>query len=395
MTRQREDRPKTPRRNRTILATLIAVGYAASACSGGAKAGNITAGVSNTTAANGASAASDCVAKATDFLKAYDGVPTKLPASFTPLSKAPKPGGTIIKIVNGKIPSDGATFAETTLAAVAIGWTAKEIVQDGTVEDINAKWEEAIAQKPTAIVGAGNPASVLQRPIADAKSGGIIVGLSNVTDTAVSNPGLAAVASGTPVNQLFGRVHANLVMRGSQCKTNVAIFALPFPIFKVETDSFRAALASACPDCKSSYHEIQAADIGSPAATNAVISALQADPSIKYVFTPTAALANGVPTALSQANITGVKVFGQSPNDNSIKLLHDGTASWWLNVGAPINGWQEVDAVVRAIDTGGPVTTTEVPLSILTPANVGKDTTTPPVYPTNFRELYKQAWGVG
>ena len=38
------------------------------------------------------------------------------------------------------------------------------------------------------------------------------------------------------------------------------------------------------------------------------------------------------------------------------------------------------------------MTTTEVPLSVLTPDNVAKDSADVPVYPTNFRDLYEKSW---
>ena len=76
-------------------------------------------------------------------------------------------------------------------------------------------------------------------------------------------------------------------------------------------------------------------------------------------------------------------------------MLQDGASSWWLDVGAPINGWLQVDAVLRAIDAHAPVTTTSTPLAILTPQNVGQDTSNAPVYPTNYQQLFEQVWGVG
>jgi ABC-type sugar transport system substrate-binding protein len=80
-------------------------------------------------------------------------------------------------------------------------------------------------------------------------------------------------------------------------------------------------LSSKCPDCKVTYNEIQPKDLGSPAATNAMVSKLQADPSIKYAYTIIGNVAAGLTTALSQANITGVKIFGQVPDENAIKAL--------------------------------------------------------------------------
>jgi ABC-type sugar transport system substrate-binding protein len=377
-------------------AVAIAAMVAMAGCSSGTKtASTATTSAGSGSATTAASAASSCVADANAYLKDYQQLPTALPASFTPLSKAPKSGGTVIKIVNGGIPSDGHSADEQAVAAQAIGWTAKKIVFNGTVEDLNAKWEQAIAEKPTAITGSGFPAAALQKPIADAKAAGIIAALSSVTDTAISNPGLGAVSNSTAVSKNMGDLHANLVMRDSGCKAHVAIFNLPFPILKVATDEFQSVLTAKCPDCKVSYNEIQAKDIGSPTATNAIVSALQADPSIKYAYTIIGNVADGLVSALSAANISGIKIFGEVPDAAAIKALQDGTHAWWVTQDSTINGWMELDSILRVLDTGQPVTTTGNPLGVLTPQNVPKGTSTVPTYPTNYRELWKKLWLVG
>src|ERR1700730_9799470 len=110
-------------------AVAIAAMVAMAGCSSSTKTASTAATTAGTgSATTAASAASSCVADANTFLKDYQQLPTALPASFTALSKAPKPGGTVIKIVNGGIPSDGHSADEQAVAAQAIGWTAKKIV---------------------------------------------------------------------------------------------------------------------------------------------------------------------------------------------------------------------------------------------------------------------------
>jgi Periplasmic binding protein domain len=375
---------------------LLLVAAACGSDNGSTSSSATTAAATAAPAAAATSAAasgqSDCTTAATNALQAYGQLPTKLPSSFTPLPTKPSPGGKVIKIVNGTIPADGHSADEQAVAAQAVGWSSEKIVFNGTVEDLNAKWEQAIAEKPTVITGSGWPAAALQQPLADAQKAGIVAALSSVTDTATANPGLAAVSNGTEVAKLMGDIHANLVMRDSNCKAHVAIFSLPFPILKVATDEFTSMLSSKCPDCKVTYNEIQPKDLGSPAATNAMVSKLQADPSIKYAYTIIGNVAAGLTTALSQANITGVKIFGQVPDENAIKALQDGTNAWWVTQDSTINGWMELDAALRAVESGKPVTTTENPLGVLTPENVPKGSSTVPTYPGNFRDLFKQIW---
>src|SRR5206468_11470867 len=143
------------------------------------------------------------------------------------------------------------------------------------------------------------------------------------------------------------------------------------PILKFATDKFEAVFKQNCPNCVAKYKQIQLSDIGGPAGTSTVVSALQADPSIKYVFGTFANLVDGLPAALKQAGITGVKIFGTTPDESSmVSLQTNNYAGWWVTLNAEFDGWAVVDAGLRAIDSGAPVSTGTWPTRVLTPANV-------------------------
>jgi ABC-type sugar transport system substrate-binding protein len=381
-----------PRWRRVLWGVFATALLLLPACGSGSKSPASGNAAASGSAASKNAPGSQCVSAADAYLKGYDQLPTALPPSFTPLAARPKPGGTIVRIVNGKLQGDANSADAQQQAAKAIGWTAKRVVFDGTVEDLTAKWEQVIADKPTVIDQGGWGANILQKQFDEAKAAGIVVSLDNVIDAPQTYPGLASVTNGTSTYQLLGQLMANLVMRDSGCKANVAVFNLPFPILRVETDSFRTELASKCPDCKVSYGEMQSKDVGTPAATGAVVSKLQADPSIKYIFAVVANVADGLTTALSQAGITGEKVFGAVPDTNSIKALQDGTDAWWVTTSSTFNGWAGLDGALRAIASGKAVVAPEQPFGVLTPSNVPKGTSNVPTYPVNFEQLLKQVW---
>jgi ABC-type sugar transport system substrate-binding protein len=240
-----------PERRRSLAA---AAGFAAAAvtlvaCSSGTSTS--TSGSAAAAAATSSSATSSCVAAANAYLKPWDTLPTSLSSAYTPLTTQPAPGGTVIKLVNGHIPSDNESFQQQAIAAQAIGWKAKEIVFDGTVADLNAKFQQAISAKPTAITVAGWPPAALERPLAAAKAAGIVVGLSSVSDPASSYPGYASNTNGAATAKQIGQLNAYMFMRDSGCKGSVAVFNLPFPILKVATDEFQATVKAHCPDCTS------------------------------------------------------------------------------------------------------------------------------------------------
>jgi ABC-type sugar transport system substrate-binding protein len=311
------------------------------------------------------------------------------------LPAAPKPGGKIIMLVNGKIASDVQNAERLKPAVAAISWTSQTITYDGTVEDLNAKFDQAIAAKPTMITLSGQEPELYQGPLAAAKKAGIVVSVGAINAMPTNFPGFAAVSGGASEYDVIGRIHANMVMRDSGCKAHVAIFGLPLPILKDGASAFEKYLKQGCPDCMVKYEELQPADIGTPAATDKIISTLQADPSIKYAYTVIANLASGLPAALNAAGINGIKIFGQVPDPNAIKELQDGRNAWWINIGSDTSDWRQLYAGLIAIETRKPVKLTGLPLSVLTPDNIDKSITDVPDYPTDWQADFKKLWHVG
>jgi ABC-type sugar transport system substrate-binding protein len=368
----------------TVLAALAACSSTSSSTSSSAAAA--TSAVSGT---------SSCVTAADTYLQPWDSLPTALSSAYTPLSVKPSPGGTVIKLVDGAIPSDNQSYQQMAIAARTIGWSAKEIVFNGTVEDLNAKFEQAISERPTAITVDGWPVAALQRPLADAKAAGIVVGLAAVPDLATSYPGYASNTNGAVTARQIGELNAYMFMRASGCKGSAAIFSLPFPILKISTDAFQATVKAHCPACAVSYNELQASDIGTPAVSNAVVSELQASPGTKYVYTIIGNVADGLAQALSQAGISGVKIFGQVPDEASIAALRDGTNAWWIDQSSLINGWTELDGILRVLEAKQPISDHGgYPLAILTPQNVPAGTGIP-VLPSNYQSEFEQLWHAG
>ena len=132
------------RRSLAAAAGVAALAVALAACSSGSSSSSSSSGAANANAtATAAATTSSCLAAANAFLKPWDSLPTSLSSAYTPLTSKPAPGGTVMQLVNGTIPSDGQSFQQLSIAAHTIGWTAKDIIFDGTVADLNAKFEQA------------------------------------------------------------------------------------------------------------------------------------------------------------------------------------------------------------------------------------------------------------
>jgi ABC-type sugar transport system substrate-binding protein len=395
-----EHRCSRRRQRRSLAATagVAALAVALAACSSSGSTSTSTSGSNSTSGAASATndaATSSCMAAANAFLKPWDTLPTSLSSAYTPLASKPTPGGTVIKLVNGTIPSDGQSFQQLSIAAHTIGWTAKDIIFDGTVADLNAKFEQAVSDKPTAIVLSGWPPAELERPLAAAKAAGVIVGLNSVSDLASSYPGYASNTNGAATSKEIGQINAYMFLRDSGCKGSVAIFNLPFPILTIATNEFQATVKAHCPGCTVSYNEVQSSDIGTPALPSAVVSKLQSSPSTKYVYAIIGNVADGLAPALTQAGITGVKIFGQVPDSTSISALRSGTNAWWIDQSSLMNGWTTLDGILRVLQAKHPISDTGgYPLAVLTQQNVPAGTGIP-VLPANYQSEFEKLWLVG
>jgi ribose transport system substrate-binding protein len=337
-----------------------------------------------------------CVTAADKYVKAYEQPATALPPGFTPLSAKPKPGGKVIKIYNALIPSDQLGFEATQVAARTVGWTAQGISFDGTLPDFTAKFSQAIAEKPAAIMSAGQEPASIPGLIAKAKADGILVEMNSTVAAPTSEPGFGAEVLGPQAQALNGEIAANWLMADSKCAGSVLIVNLAgFPILKVTTDRMQKVLKADCADCSAEYIEVAPADLGTAQGTGSIVAALQSAPKIKYVFLNNGGLDTGLTTALLQANLSGIKIFGAAPNQGAIADLKNGTNAMWAGESSVVLAWAAFDSVLRALETGKPVNEPAVPgIGIFTKANVGQVATIPD-YPTNYQQLFKAVWKVG
>jgi ABC-type sugar transport system substrate-binding protein len=337
-----------------------------------------------------ASGDSSCTQAAEAYMKPLETLPTTLPEGYTPLSAKPA-AGKVVYVGIGTIPEEIQISDAVADAAKSVGWTSSFLSEDGSIEDFARKVDDAINSGADAIVWTGYPPSAIQPQMDEAKAKGVIVAAGAQNEEPTDAAGFAGATLALPVWTTNGKTMANWVMADSQCSGSAAFFMLPYPNYKEASESFLSAMKEGCPECKATASEIQVADIGSPAATQAIISTLQSDPSIKYVGVSTGSIAAGLTPALQQAGIEGVKIFGISPDEAAFKALGDGSNAMWIGQTSEALGWEEFDAVMRVIDTGKPSTDLPAIAPVLTPDNVdpsgGIQT-----FPADFKDQFTALW---
>ncbi|WP_326835055.1 substrate-binding domain-containing protein [Amycolatopsis rhabdoformis] len=337
-----------------------------------------------------------CRKQADEFLAPYTRPAETLPPQLTALARRPEPGGSVIQISNGSLPQDVTTANATVAAAHTIGWAGKVLITDGSVEDLNAKWQQAIAEHPTAIIGSTS-SDPIRTALSSARRAGILTALNAASDPPDDRTGPDVVNNGSTEYAHLGEVNAYTVLRDAGCvPTGVVVVSLQFPVLQAEADKFKETLLAHCPKCEVTVKTLQNGDVGTPAATGSIVSTLQADPSTKYVYALIGSLGVGVPAALQAAGMTDVKVFGAQPDSTAVQAVVSGSAAWWLSQeNSEIAGWFLLDGVLRAKESGKPHNEVASTPTILTRDTVPADAQDPPIHPADYVALFTRLWRVG
>ncbi|WP_229052453.1 substrate-binding domain-containing protein [Aeromicrobium sp. Leaf350] len=351
---------------------------------------------SSSDSASGGSGGGDqaCIDAAAEQNAEYASLPTKIAEGFTALGAAPTADGSIIALAVGSLPNDVGPAESAVEAAEAIGWTGKVISHDGSVEDVNEKLQEAIDEKPTAIVMQGTNLDSISGSLAKAEEAGVIVAVGSGDVEPQGTTGYAGTFNAANNFDLKARAMSAWILNDSGCSTNALMVGLPYPILKTMGDSFVASYEETCSDCTAEYQELPLAQVGTPAATTAIVSSVQADPSIGYVVVQDSVIATGLRAALDQAGLNDVKITGITPDAQAYSALKNGTNSMWMLNSLPFVGYVMVDTVLRVLDTGEPVAAIEYPTPVLTKENLPEGADSSLAIPEDFREQFLEVWGV-
>jgi ABC-type sugar transport system substrate-binding protein len=377
-----------PRNRLVVVGAVSSLVLVAAGCGSSSDSGSNGAG-----AGSGELSASqqECLDNATAYLDERGLLPESLPEELTPLSKPPTEGLTITRVGPAGTPTSVALGEKIVELAPEIGWTGRAVNFDGSVEDLNRKLTDAIASSDIVVVD-GQPTAAIQGPIQAAKDKGVLLMIASTEEPPQSVPGFGGSPYGGETFPRVGELAAYPVMQATDCQANVAVFSLPTPALTNMGDSLEKTLKENCEDCSYSYTDIPFADIGSPAATNAVVSKLQSDPSINFAFFTIGDLAVGLGPALTQAGID-VQVGGAIPVPQNLQATEQGEDTFWLGFPQETSAWVVLDTAARALDSGEPTVGDHYPVPVYTPDNIAT-TDEIPAYPTDIGEQFKELWHV-
>ena len=311
--------------------------------------------------------------------------------------------------LTGKIPTDKpwviitcelpqcTLIADGALAAAkAAGVPTKSLpykTTDGAT--LTSAMKEALTYKPFAVTPIGYAQAQWDALQADYKAAGVIITSIAVGDTVPSD----VVTEGSASQVDYGRggeLMANWVTADSGANAKILVQDIPaFAVLKAYGDGFKKGISASCSACKVTNLDLAPAQLAEGGVVPAIVSALQKDPSIKYLAATDGAFLVGIDSALKAASISGVKIVGGSPDINNLKGLLDGSQTAWTASAEDQYGWVALDIIARKLlgmnippADGGRVT------MIATKENVGTPSESGLGAPSDFQDEYKKLWGL-
>jgi ribose transport system substrate-binding protein len=169
-----------------------------------------------------------------------------------------------------------------------------------------------------------------------------------------------------------GKLTADWIAVDSEGSAKVLLVDVPsYPVLVPYATAMKDELGAVCAACSVTTINVSLADIGTN-LPNAVVSALQRDPELKYVVFGFGDMTIGLEPALLAAGIQDqATLVGQMPGVENIQNLRDGANGAWVAHISAESGWRAVDAFARAFAGDDPTIVEGLPaMQILTKDNV-------------------------
>ncbi|MFI9753492.1 sugar ABC transporter substrate-binding protein [Streptomyces collinus] len=232
-----------------------------------------------------------------------------------------------------------------TEAAGELGWQVKQIATQGTPESVQAAYEQALRDKPDAVVASGFPRAVYAKQLARLEAAGIPVIQSNADE--VVGDGVSLLKNGPKDVGIQGRMLASWVVTNSGAKANTVYFDLPaYTILKPVKDSFAATYKEWCEGCALDNVDVPITAVGKD-MPDRVVSYLRSHPKVTHVVFSLGLLNVGVPAALKTAGITGKRVVVNVGDAQNYQYIQSGLTDGAMALNSHETAWLQVDALAR------------------------------------------------
>jgi len=160
----------------------------------------------------------------------------------------------------------------------------------------------------------------------------------------------------------------------------------------------RMGLEQTCPTCKLDVISVDLSVTLGPDPSGPFVTAVQTDPSIKYVL---AVSSSPLPSAFTQAGLSVPRFYGADPGLNFLQNLETSNPDTyaWADQPSIVFGWYMIDSLARSFDhmkVTNPWNTaaTSPPVWVIDHANVKSFLAQNQNFPKNYQALFKKMWRI-
>jgi prepilin-type processing-associated H-X9-DG protein len=284
-------------------------------------------------------------------------------------------------------------------ATEALGWKLTTLQTDSAdPQAVPAGIQQALSGGADYIIVSGGSVDVYGEALPAAISAGVpIIDMYSTDEVGGESNGIYANVGGTGWIDVQYPATADYVIAHSGGDANVLYVDIPdFPILAAAADATTSHFSEACPECTLHKLDVSIADLLGGSVTSQIVSTLQRDEDIDYVFTSFGDLATGLPESLAEAGLDSrVQIVTPTPNADQLQAVLDGTLLAVVPNPKAQASWTAIDAIAR-LEQGLEVDEqqhTVIPVVVWVrdniPTPLGDFTGA-----ANYEEQFKQLWGV-
>jgi hypothetical protein len=279
-------------------------------------------------------------------------------------------------------------------AAKLLGWTVSAITTGNTPQAIANAWSQAIAEKPDGILDPGIECSQVPVQCAQARQAGIPIVSDGLSEWGA--PIVANVHGQSSLNLQCQDLAEYLDMVSGGTASVEYVSTSDYKSVVGCGTTLQSTLTSLCPKCHVYITNIALTSIGTTLPSQ-IVSILQSNPSIHYLFYGFSEMGTGVPTALKQAGISYPTIVGTSPLAVNFADILNGTENAYTISTNIEGGWLMIDSFARYFEhvSLAPENNLKAPTQIITKSNLpstdpnaDNDYQGIPNYPAQFEALW-------
>ncbi|MBY4275386.1 substrate-binding domain-containing protein [Rhodococcus fascians] len=276
-------------------------------------------------------------------------------------------------------------------ATELLGWKLTIINTDGSAGETKNAWEQAVQQKPDAVLDSGSPKELFASELAQLQAQGTLVVVNTATFEA--GDGIIAVLGGIADAVRTGELLGAWLVDDSQGAGSALVVNSPsYDYLNRVSTSVKDTVAQRCPTCSTESMDVSFAQLAN--VNSQIVAYLSSHRDVQYVVLSTDNLGHGLSSALAAAGLSDVKIIGAGPDDTSWGYLKSGATSADITFGYYEIGFSMIDALARSFAGVDLPEYPHMPLWLMTPSAVKEIDEFPfPVVP-DYLEQFKTAWNI-